>query len=71
MIQLKLKSALPIVFLCIAGISFLLVLKFWMDHYVPEAFFDMAFPFAVICAGALIAAAISSRHIPEDESEKE
>ena len=57
----KLMAILPMFFIFIASISFILIVGCWAANYVPEAFFYKTIPFAIICAGALIALAILGR----------
>lgn len=67
----KLISILSILFIfLLAIISFIWVVGCWFANYVPDIFFYKTVPFAIICAGALIALAISSRHAVDKSSDK-
>lgn len=57
----KLMAILPIFFIFIASISFIWVVGCCAANYVPDVFFYKTTPFAIICAGALIALAIFVR----------
>ena len=71
---LPLMNRLPVVLFCVAFLisvlSFLWMVWCWFKWYTPEYFFYEAIPFAIVCGGALIAAAILGRDMMKQSDQK-